>query len=286
MARPPKDSRTGLTFDDVLATSSNQDDLWYSDEELSGMQALPERPPESVLAKGSTAGQSDSGLVRGLFRRPAEQVRAAYRWNLERGWGFHDSVFEEALKTIPVWPEERLTAVILVPYLPDSGGLTGIQRTFDELSSVVIAGCPFEQFSRWEKIRSDPAHLRLRDGIIHCHGVRWEVVDLGCNLGLAPESCNPNRAPHAAVLAAAAQHPEWLVATAMRDMPSVWASGYEVWIPTTSPWIHAPDVSCLDYKGVISGSIYAREKSRGISTWAVPELRPVVLGGTDFPGYS
>ena len=74
-------------------------------------------------------------LVHGLFTTPELQLSRMRHWNEEFGWKISDEWFIRAEKTIPVWPEEKLVAVVLVPYLGDkirrvARAMSGMEHTF------------------------------------------------------------------------------------------------------------------------------------------------------------
>lgn len=186
-------------------------------------------------------------LVHGLFTKPEKQIERVREWNKEFGWGIPDEAFAEAEKSVPAWPEEKLVAVVLVPYLADKANedetvTTGLERTFHELWMRAKA----EQDANWrwdgyDKAGSD--RLRLHKGIEHKVGLRWEVIDLGCNRNKKPMDVrNSKSSPSAGILAAAALHPQWVKSMDGDKVPYVWIPGYEVQVPDGKPWADVPNL--------------------------------------------
>lgn len=192
-------------------------------------------------------------LVHGLFTKPEKQIERVREWNKEFGWGISDEAFAEAEKSVPAWPEEKLVAVVLVPYLADKKAeddtvTTGLERTFHELWMRAKA----EQDANWrwdgyDKAGSD--RLRLHKGIEHPstssgHAMlRWEVIDLGCNRNKKPMDVRSSKSsPNAGILAAAALHPQWVKSMDCDKVPYVWIPGYEVQVPDGEPWTYVPSL--------------------------------------------
>ena len=105
-------------------------------------------------------------LASHLFTKPEVQIARVRELNLERGWGISDQAFVEAEKSVPTWPEGKLVAVTLVPYLADKKAedgtvTTGVEHTFHELCEVVVS-------ARYRKHkRVNPDGLHLLNGIEH-----------------------------------------------------------------------------------------------------------------------
>jgi hypothetical protein len=218
-------------------------------------------------------------LVHGLFLLPTKQLARVREWNKEFGWGISDEAFAEAEKFVPAWPEEKLVAVVLVPYLADKKEqkgedeivvTTGLERTFHELWMRVKS----EQDMSWcwdgyDKAGSD--RLRLHKGIEHTVGLRWEVIDLGCNRNKMPMDVrNSKLSPSAGILAAAALHPQWVKSMDGDKVPYVWIPGYEVQVPDGKPWASAPR---LDFdRGARGVQLAYGWSSLCGSEWAVPSF--------------
>lgn len=164
---------------------------------------------QSIIEGGAT--QPSNGLIHGRFARPETQVAWVKCWNKKRNWGFTDGEFNQ-LGEPPVWPMDNpLAAVILTPYLND------VCQTYDELWQVGTTQQP-SSFHRplWseEEEYGEWAALELMPGLTHTRKLVWEVVDLG--YGVTSETATygylkrPTNPAHAAILAAAALHPEWV----------------------------------------------------------------------------
>lgn len=187
-------------------------------------------------------------LVHGLFTKPEKQTEKVREWNRVFGWGIPDEAFVEAEKSIPAWPEEKLVAVVLVPYLADKKAeddtiTTGLERTFYKLW--MCAKSEQDASYRWDgydKAGSD--RLRLLKGIEHKVGLCWEVIDLGCQRNKKPTDVRTSKSsPNAGILAAAALHPHWVKSMDGDKVPYVWIPGYEVNVPDVQPWSHVPDLN-------------------------------------------
>lgn len=214
-------------------------------------------------------------LVHGLFASAREQIVLVRKWNAERQWGFTEADFERVAENIPAWPEDRLVALVLVPYLPEKKGISGIERAFQELW--LLAGAQQKNRSRWDGYeKAGPERLRLHEGIEHQPGLRWEVIDLGANWdkdnGISPEEIRGSKSPHAGILAAAALHPSWVCAMDGREVPYVWIPGYEVTVPGFgASWTDVPRLWFL--RSVARVYLYARWRDSRYSHCAVPVLR-------------
>jgi hypothetical protein len=183
-------------------------------------------------------------LANDLFTPIEAQIARIRELNLERGWGFMDEDFEEAEQSAPAWPDDKLVAVTLVPYLPGADDMSGIERTFQQLWQA--AATAQDASFRWDGYdKAGPDVLRLLKGIKHPAKdkpvLRWEVIDLGCNRNRKPVDVrNPETSPHAGIFASAALHPEWIKAMDGKNVPYVWAPGYQVHISGENPWQGVP----------------------------------------------
>ncbi len=185
-------------------------------------------------------------FVHDLFRTPERQIRTIRQWSQEFGWNIPPESFAEAARTIPAWPEEKLVAVVLVPYLTDIREnhelvMTGMERTFRELSARFMAG---HKEARTMCNSTDANHLRLYPSGRHRPGLFWEVIDLGSHPGKAIQDVHHSPVeppPGAGVLAAAALHPEWVRSMSHEGpIPFVWFTGYQYNVPTEGLWGRAP----------------------------------------------
>ncbi len=182
-------------------------------------------------------------LIQGYFNKPADQLARVNELRHERGWGILDVWLIEAEKSVPTWPKGQLQIVQLVPYLDDvKKGPKGYLRTFHELWQVAAK----QQHANWRwdgYDKANPEKLRLLKGIEHKPGLRWEVIDLGCNRNEKPMDVrNPDLSPHAGILAAAALHPEWIKAMDGVNVPYVFVPGYEVSVSDEDSWQDVPRV--------------------------------------------
>jgi len=214
-------------------------------------------------------------LVHGLFTTTAKQIERMCEWNKKFGWGISDEAFAVAGKSVPAWPEEKLVAVVLVPYLADKKEedetiTTGTERTFHELWMRATT----EQDASWRWDGYDKAgtdRLRLHRGIEHRVGLRWEVIDLGCNRNKKPMDVRSSASsPHAGILAAAALHPQWVKSMDGDKVPYVWIPGYEVQVPGVEPWAHVPSLSFDRVKRWFE--LHFNWADNGSSRWAVPSF--------------
>jgi hypothetical protein len=210
-------------------------------------------------------------LVHGLFIKPEAQIARINELRQERGWGIPDAWLTEAEKSVPKWPENKLVVATLVPYLDDvKNGPKGVERTFHELWGVASSA----QHAKWRwdgYDKAGPERLRLLKGIEYKPGLRWEVIDLGCQRDKKPEDvCHPEKSPHAGILASAALHPEWIKAMDGENVPYVWASGYEVNVPNERPWACVP---YLDFdRGDRKIELSYKWSVDYDSSWAVPSF--------------
>ncbi|HWQ99685.1 MAG TPA: hypothetical protein VN397_02445 [Candidatus Methylomirabilis sp.] len=214
-------------------------------------------------------------LVHGLFTTTAKQIERVREWNKEFGWGISDEAFAEAEKSVPAWPEEKLVAVVLVPYLADKANedetvTTGVERTFHELWDVAAK----QQHANWRwggHDKAGPDRLRLLKGIEHKPGLRWEVIDLGCQRNEKPMDVrHPEKSPHAGILASAMLHPEWIKAMDGENVPYTWAPGYEVNVSDEGPWQDVPGVHFN--RGARGVGLYCGWCGNYSSYWAVPSF--------------
>lgn len=209
-------------------------------------------------------------LVHGRFTNFLEQVDRVRDW----GWDIPDLAFAEAKKSVPAWPEEELGAVVLVPYLADMGtehGVTktGLERTFHELWVRAKAGQGGRSWC-YEGYKNNGSNgLRLLEGIKHEIGLRWEVIDFGCQRNKSPQDVrSSSSSPHAGILAAAALHPEWIRSMDGRDVPYVWIPGYEVnVVGEWPPWADTPRLRRNEEFAIELGCCKSNEHDQ---KWAVP----------------
>lgn len=210
-------------------------------------------------------------LVHGLFLPPEKQIARVRQLRDERGWEMPDAWLMEAEKSVPKWPDDRLTVVTLVPYLNAKDGVSGVERTFQELWAAAVK----EQQASWrwdgyDKAGSD--RLRLHKGIEHKVGLRWEVIDLGCQRNKKlMDVRSAKSSPNAGILAAAALHPQWVKSMDGDMVPYVWIPGYEVQVPGEDPWRSVPYLNFYRVKGRVRLDCYWCGSHD--SYWAVPSFR-------------
>jgi len=176
-----------------------------------------------------------------LFTSVEGQVEIVRGWSDRFGWGFSESDFEVAMSNVPEWPCDRLTAVVLVPYLHDRLSMKAIEVTFWELCRVVLeehrTRIPIDNLMQqrlpgltWQ----ETLHYQKDTGILP--GLRFETIVLNANwdrlprdsFGKFPANVGRGVVPSAGVLATAALHPKWVWAMDNRTVPSVLIPGYEV----------------------------------------------------------
>ncbi len=201
--------------------------------------------PAACAIIGRSAEQASSAYrriltapSRDLFPSIIEQMKVVWRLNQRYGWGFTDTEFL-SLPVPTTWPsrgEQDLIAMTLVPYLDTVGD------TFEVLWRAIESR--HRNTWRWDALKSDPANLKLLDGITHpgkC--LRWEAIDLAANWnqenGINPRDVrDPSSSPHAGILAAAVLHTRWVKAMDGTTVPFVWIPGYQ--FCASSRWSRVP----------------------------------------------
>lgn len=225
-------------------------------------------------------------LVHGLFLQPEKQIVRVRELNREFGWNISVDEFVAAEESIPKWPENKLVAVTLVPYLADvkdgkDNVMSGVERTFHELWEV--AASQQHAKSRWgDYDKAGPDKLRLLRGIEHPltssghSNLRWEVIDLGCNCNKkSMDIRNSEKSPHAGILASAMLHPQWIRTMDGDKVPYVWVPGYEVSVSGGRPWQSVP--SLRFYRGDLRIELGYGWSGDFDSHWAVPSfVRPAL----------
>lgn len=173
-----------------------------------------------------------------MFISPKDQLAKVHDWNTSRSWGFTKKDFRDAEAALgrQDWPSDRLTALVLVPYLASVGD------TFEELWKVASEQQPSYRYSG--ELKSTPEYLRLLDDITHKPGLRWEAIDLGANwdvnTGVRPVDVRDANSAHAGVLASAAHSPEWVQAMDGTNVPFVWLPGYQAIVSGRKAWGNTP----------------------------------------------
>lgn len=219
-------------------------------------------------------------LVQGLFAPPKRQLERVHEWNeYFKDWRIDDVALRWAGHNVPRWPEEPLVALVLVPYFDGSTTqegrtITGVEHTFHQLWNA--AARMYQTHRRWNRYtKAGPERLRLLEGIEHAVGLRWEVIDLGCQRRDIPMNVRSARlSPHAGILAAAALHPQWIRAMDGGRVPRVWIPGYEVNESSAGQWTYAPRIrSDLPGYGEIHLSAHWAGSNACLGgDWAVPRF--------------
>jgi hypothetical protein len=199
----------------------------------------------------------------GLFAPLDVQLENIRGWN-ERGWGFTKADFD----AIDLTPMERrpdcLVTDVIVPYLPDLGGVDGATCTFNELWEV-LEGEQERRGGRCCRIHTQTP-LPPKD---HVPGLCRVAIDLGANRGVHPLSArrHPYMA-HLEVLAAAGQHPKWVRAMENCQVPYVFMAGYRGY-PSPS-YMH--DYVPLLYATSDTISLGSTWNTAHDPNWACPEI--------------
>ena len=214
----------------------------------------------------------NSDLIHDMFVSPEAQLANVRSWNISRSWGFTEEDFRaaEAVLEQQAWPSDRLTVLVLVPYLANVG------ITFEELWVVAFEQQP--NHWRWEELKSTPDNLRLLEDIEHKPGLRWEVIDLGANwdakTGVRPMDVRDASSAHAGVLASAAHFPKWVQAMDGTKVPFVWLPGYQATIPGYEAWTSVPCLSWgRDDREVQLDASWSDDRPQ---RWAAPVVRGVL----------
>jgi len=223
---------------------------------------------KDLMAAGNYA------LVHGLFVQPQAQLYFISQFRHLCGWDIPDASLEQAEQSVPKWPEGRLVAVTLVPYLDDETEgqrRKGLERTFHDLWEVVAA----QQCLHWcwiGFVRAAEDRLDLLKGVAHAPGLRWEVIDLGCNRNEKPVDVRtPERSPHAGILAAAMHHPLWVKAMDGVNVPYVYIPGYRASLgDDDEPWQGVPLIEYYEADRKIALTCGGHSDNR--VTFAVPSL--------------
>lgn len=178
-----------------------------------------------------------------LFLSPHIQLEQFRLWNEHYKLGFT----ADELKSVLEIPRDQ-GAGLIRPLLEIC--LETPEKSFETIWQIVKDRQAADGFGhwRWEELRSDPKHLRLRQGIEWRRGLRWIMLDLGANHKLSSDQVRQDSdtktLAHIAVLCAGAFFPNWV-----RNMgqevdntfiPFVDIAGFEVWISGADPWAGVP----------------------------------------------
>jgi len=212
--------------------------------------------------------------IKDIFTSTKDQIARVRELNAERSWGLTDEDFVTAEASVPEWTSGKLIAVTLVPYLPEAKGMGGVAHTFNELWKVSAASQRYSRHSDYyDKTSSD--FLQLLKGIEHPVKaqpvLRWEVINLGCNLDCRPEEVRkPETSPHAGILASAMLHPEWVKAMDGDNIPYVFLPGYEITTPGRTRRLSVPFLRFSQDDSEILLLCYLKFSCD--SSWSVPSF--------------
>lgn len=178
-----------------------------------------------------------------IFASPNQQIENIRIWNERRSWGLTQAHFDR-LPEPPAPPDERfpLAATVLVPYLPPLGKSESIPRHWSLVDVPPQGQCVNSTYRTCielallirklypelsEGLSQFPQAYLLPNADEPQPGLRWEIIDLGANLGQNPNACEDRQlSPHAGVLAAICHFPEWMKLVSSEELPGVWISGY------------------------------------------------------------
>jgi hypothetical protein len=226
---------------------------------------------------------------------PGEQVRNVAEWSAARGWGFETEPSQLAVAAAaqpPTTVVGELTVNVLVPYLGDAEGIVGVQRTFDELWTVVRKRLGRSWRSGYA--RSDQQDLALYHDT-HVPGLAWEQVDLSAHWRAGARR-SPRAAreaaqhagiklAHAGVLAAAAHFPGWVRAMDGSAIPFVEIAGY------VCDWDGDPGEA--DYVPVVRWDPIRSRVELDIGwvgyelpRWSIPTSAPAVLASSSAAAFA
>lgn len=187
------------------------------------VELLKEHPDRAKSMVQSMRAKAPCMISFDPFVRRDQQIRNMHAWNRTFDLGFVSDHISDAYDLAPPWPTVALQALVLIPYLRDAWS------TFSVLWNIVCS----RFVGHWSAAPfSNPnqENLRLTKGAKHPGmSLRWEVIDFGANRNRsANEVAQQDRDAHAGILAAAAHHPGWIMATGSGSVPTVALPGYEV----------------------------------------------------------
>lgn len=112
------------------------------------------------------------------YKRIFHQISIAKQLNIRHRWGFAASDFHLLDYLDEFVPATETEMPLVAIYLPEKDGISGVQRTFDELWEAAILPDGYVK-SRADYISSNPSCLSLVEGIIHKPGI--EIVGFDPN---------------------------------------------------------------------------------------------------------
>ena len=236
-----------------------------------------EMGPEAALVKLGLQ-EPPTSLFRGLYRTTQCQVTYWHGWlpqlRQEHGVTVSDEAFDTfvANNPAPVWPENKLTTVVLVLRAPSA------TKEFQLYWPLIAA--QQESSWKWDKFIIDEEHVRWLDGSKNMTKewrFEWQAIDLGANRQTSSEAvrrANVNHSqPNAGILAAAALHPEWIKSMNGNDVPFVDLPGYEASVPDYQLWRNVPRL--YFFRGHRQVMLDAHRCDSTNPKWAVPSLAGV-----------
>lgn len=209
------------------------------------------------------------------------QADLVQAWSMKGGWNFTEEEFREMRARIPEarqrlaeYRDEELVAPVLVPRLPDKDRMPGPRRTYEALWSLAAAGQMRSR--RWDREGGGRAVTLMPDAA-YAPGLSFEIIGLADHQGISAEASREKRKPRppadVGVLAAAAEHPDWLEALDGLDVPYVCAAGYtgETEMGSGAMVEAAP---CLSFdKSSLSLGLDMDPAFAGADTFAMPTVR-------------
>jgi hypothetical protein len=234
------------------------------------MEAVNDAPDNALAlamveaAKSSIIGRREVKEAKAVqFTHPRIQIMIARSWNRIFKLGFTEEQFAELERTIPEIPPGRLVAVTLVI------SLETVEKTVMFLWERAVEAHRDSWISN--QIRFGAREMRLIDHESFPKGMRWEVVDLGANIGRSSDRilATTTRPRPYTVLASAAMHWLWVAAlTGDADVPFVYEASIESSVPGNNPGRHVLGV-CFDRSQRRVG-LYAGNRGIGDSHFSVP----------------
>jgi hypothetical protein len=182
---------------------------------------------------------------------PEEQLKHVKRLNLEMKWGFTDADFP----SVPVnfTPQVPTEVLLLSVYLPKSGMVGGLRRTFNDLWAAIE---PPEGYTKYRRpgMSGDARHLRLFGSRGWRPGIRWVAFDPTSYQKLAPSVARVQVKNNSGrilagteVLMAAALFPGWVAGFGVHRSPCPNLSGLQFKVAagwSTVPFLDIWDAGC------------------------------------------
>lgn len=172
--------------------------------------------------------------IRALFTVPQLQVEMVRQLNQNRGWGFEACDFDQ-LGRPPQPPDDNPFAVVVLDC-----SLGSPEQTFAEARHAIHSA--YRKVWRWESLDKYPddkyqTHQMLpRFMVEKKRGLRWTMIDVGANRGIAPVNVSAV-GPFTEALWLAYYSPSWVMSMNGEDVPYVWLPGCVI----TLRWKNARD---------------------------------------------